>query len=123
LAAPASFATLTKVDAGRVMARILAQEAYFSLGMAALLTLLERGSSINASLFRRSSRLNLGAAFAFIAFVATVLGYFVLQPMWPAARAGTGAFSFEQLHLFSVSMFVVKLLCAMVLAFRAMRQV
>jgi hypothetical protein len=122
LAAPVSFATLAKADAGRVVSRILAQEAYFSLGVAALLALLERGASTNASLFRRSSRVNLGALFAVVAFFATILGYFLLQPLWSSARAGTGAFSFDQLHAFSVSMFGVKLVCALALALRAVRQ-
>jgi peptidoglycan/LPS O-acetylase OafA/YrhL len=42
LATPAPFATLEQADAGRVVARMLAQEAYTSLALGVLLLVLER---------------------------------------------------------------------------------
>jgi hypothetical protein len=49
----------------------------------------------------------------------TVAGYFALQPLMAAARAGQGALSFGQLHIISVGFFGAKLLCILALAWRA----
>ena len=49
----------------------------------------------------------------------TVAGYFALQPLLPAARAGQGVLSFGQLHFVSVAFFVAKLLLLMALTWRA----
>ena len=65
-----------------------------------------------ASLFSAGMVLALGAIFC------TVLGYFAIQPLLPAARAGQGAFSFAQLHLASTACFVVKVLLVLALAWR-----
>ena len=122
VATPAPFATLAVADAGRVVARIFVQEAYFSVAMALLLVLMERGVAIDASLFRRHSRLNAGTLLALAALMATLLGYFGLQPLLAGARAGEGAFSFDQLHAISLAFFTLKLACVLALTVRAVRQ-
>jgi hypothetical protein len=118
IAAPAPFATLSRADAGRVVARVFAQEAWLSLGVAALLLLLDRflkphpagglkrGPSIDEQLI-------LGSA------LCTALGYFGIQTLLPAARAGQGALSFGQLHLLSVALFALKSALVLVLTWRA----
>ena len=115
LAAPSAFATLTAADAGRLVNRLFAQEAYLSLAMAVVLLLLERrrqtaelGSSVPA--FSIGVLLLLGALFC------TVGGYFAVQPMMAAARAGQGTWSFGALHGVSAGLFVLKGLLVLVLA-------
>jgi hypothetical protein len=49
----------------------------------------------------------------------TVAGYFAIQPLMPAARAGQGTFSFGQLHAISSVLFGLKILLLGVLAWRA----
>jgi hypothetical protein len=49
----------------------------------------------------------------------TVAGYFALQPMMAAARAGEGPLSFGQLHAVSAAFYAVKLLLVLALAWRA----
>jgi len=51
--------------------------------------------------------------------ICTLLGFFAIQPMLPAARLGQGAFSFGQLHAASVGFYAVKLLLIATLAWRA----
>ena len=51
----------------------------------------------------------------------TALGYFMLQSMMPAARAGQGALSFAQLHLLSTAFYGLKTVLVLVLAWRALR--
>ncbi|MBL8288961.1 MAG: DUF4149 domain-containing protein [Rubrivivax sp.] len=129
IATPAPFATLAVADAGRVVARVLSQEAYASVAIGIVVLLLERRAARlaatavfsgqgtgrgngNASLFSTGMVLALGAIFC------TVLGYFAIQPLLPAARAGQGAFSFGQLHAASTACFVVKVLLVAALAWR-----
>ena len=119
VATPAPFALLTRVDAGRVVGRILAQEAWASLVIALLLLLIERRAAQRqseagaGSLFSTDMLLVLGTVFC------TVAGYFALQPLLLSARSGQGALSFAQLHGVSVAFFAVKLLLVAALAWRA----
>lgn len=107
LATPAPFATLAGADAGRVVGHIFQREAYLGLAMSLLLILLHRQ--------RRGLDLwlSLGTLFC------TVGGYFAIQPMMVAARAGQGAFSFGQLHAASFGLFGLKIVLVLVLAWRA----
>lgn len=113
IATPAPFATLARADAGRVVARILAQEAYMSLvvGLVLLLAARRRAAASAAagqgSVFSGDMLLVLGT------IACTVAGYFGVQPLLGAARAGQGAFSFAQLHAFSVACYLFK--CVLVL--------
>jgi hypothetical protein len=117
LATPAPFALLASHDAGRVVGRMLAQEAYTSLALGLVLLLLERAAE------RRSGGRPFGAGFglALGTLFCTVAGYFGVQPLMAAARAGQGAFGFGQLHAASAALFAVKLVLVVVLAWRAAR--
>ena len=122
LATPAPFALLAQADAGRVVARMLSQEAHVSLVLGAVLLLLERfatrqsASAGNGRQFTPAMLLTLGALFC------TVAGYFALQPLMAAAKAGQGLFSFGQLHALSAAFYLVKLALVLTLAWRAARQ-
>ncbi len=120
LATPAGFALLDRAAAGRLAARMLAQEAYTSLALGVLMVVLERvagrrGAAAGGSQFSGGLVLVLGALFC------TVAGYFALQPMMPAARAGQGPLSFGQLHAASSAFYGLKCLLVLVLAWRAAR--
>lgn len=123
LATPAPFAMLAQADAGRVVARMLAQEAYTALALGVVLLLLERlaakraaaGTEDDGPAMTVDLLLVLGALFC------TVAGYFALQPMMAAARAGQGSLSFGQLHAISAAFYVVKVLLVLTLAWRANR--
>ncbi|MCI1192778.1 DUF4149 domain-containing protein [Calidifontimicrobium sp. SYSU G02091] len=113
IATPAPFATLATADAGRVVARVLASEAYLSLAAAVVLFLLERRRARDgAPAMTAEVMLVLGA------LLCTVAGYFALQPMMAAARAGQGPWSFGTLHAVSTVFFGVKALLVLVLAWR-----
>jgi len=109
LAAPAAFASLAVADAGRVVAHVFVREAWLSLVLAALLLLLER-------LHGASGRVNGLLLWGTIA--CTLLGYFAIQPLMPAARAGQGVLSFGQLHLISTLFYGLKTVGVLVLAWR-----
>ncbi|MBC7735133.1 MAG: DUF4149 domain-containing protein [Bacteriovorax sp.] len=118
LAAPAAFAVLPSTDAGRVVGRMLAQEAYFSLAMACALFAIERTRSQRAadagtgSVFSANLVMLLGTLFC------TVAGHFALQPMLAAAHMGQGPWSFGALHAASGGLFALKGLLVLALAWR-----
>lgn len=118
IATPAPFATLATADAGRVVARIFAQEAPLSLVLAVLVVLLERRV---ASSSPGAPAMNAGVLLALGALFCTVAGYYGLQPMMAAARQGQGALSFGQLHAISFGLFGAKMLMVLALAVRALR--
>ncbi|HSI57471.1 MAG TPA: DUF4149 domain-containing protein [Ideonella sp.] len=117
IATPAPFATLAAHDAGRVVSRIFAQEAYLSVGLAVVVLLLERRAAAAAG----GSRMSTNMLLALGALFCTIAGYFALQPMMEAARAGQGALSFGQLHAISFGLFGAKMLIVLALAIRAVR--
>lgn len=121
IAAPAPFATLPPVDAGRVVARIFMQEAWLSLGAALLLLFMERRRARDAAEDGSGLVLNTEMLLLMGAVFCTVAGYFGIQPLLPAARAGQGAFSFGQLHAASAAFFALKAGLVLVLAWRATR--
>ncbi|HZT56556.1 MAG TPA: DUF4149 domain-containing protein [Burkholderiaceae bacterium] len=116
IAAPAAFAALAPTDAGRVAGRMFAIEAYLSLAVAVVLCVIERQRSRDAagtgSVFSADLMLLLGTLFC------TVAGYFAVQPMMEAARAGQGAVSLGTLHAISAGLFVLKGLLVLALAWR-----
>lgn len=118
IATPAPFATLATADAGRVVARIFAQEAPLSLVLAVLVVLLERRV---ASSRPGAPAMHAGVLLALGALFCTVAGYYGLQPMMAAARQGQGALSFGQLHAISFGLFGAKMLMVLALAVRALR--
>ncbi len=122
LATPAPFALLERADAGRVVARMLAQEAHASLALGIVLLLLERRAARHAAEVGHGSPFSAGVVLVLGAVFCTVAGYFGLQPMMAAARQGQGTLSFGQLHAISAAFFAVKLVLVAVLAWRAAAQ-
>ena len=120
LATPTAFALLDKATAGRVVARMLAQEAYTSLALGTALLVLERLVARRAALAGSGSQFTVGMVLALGALFCTVLGYFALQPLMEAARAGQGSWTFGQLHAASLAFFGLKGLLVLALAWRAL---
>jgi hypothetical protein len=120
LATPAAFALLERAEAGRLAGRMLAQEAYTSLALGVLLLVLERLAARRAVAAGSGSQFTPGMALALGALFCTVAGYFGLQPLLSAARAGQGSLSFGQLHAASAAFYGVKLLLVLGLAWRAL---
>ena len=119
LATPAPFALLPQVDAGRVAGRMLAQEAYASLVLGIVLLVLERLVARRESAAGQGSQFSTGMVLALGAVFCTVAGYFALQPMMAAARAGQGPLTFAQLHALSAVFYGVKVVLVAALAWRA----
>ena len=119
LATPAPFALLAKADAGRVVGRMLAQEAYASLALGVVMLVLARLAARHEAEAGRGSQFSAGMALALGTLFCTVAGYFVLQPVMDLARAGQGALSFGQLHLISTAFYAVKVVLVGLLAWRA----
>ncbi|WP_425260182.1 DUF4149 domain-containing protein [Rubrivivax sp. RP6-9] len=117
LATPAPFATLVQTDAGRVVARMLAQEAGSALFFGGVLLLLARVAARRGG----GPQFSVDMGLALGAIVCTVAGYYAVQPMMVAARAGQGALSFGQLHAVSAAFYLVKLGLVLALAWRASR--
>ncbi len=118
IAAPSAFATLLPPDAGRFVGRVLAQEAYLSLAVALLLLLIERQRSRGAAAAGAGSVFSVSILLLFGTLFCTVAGYFAVQPMMAAARAGQSTVSFAVLHAMSAGAFVLKGLLVMALAWR-----
>jgi len=118
IAAPAVFAQLERADAGRVVGRIFVQEAWLSLALGALLLVIERARAQRAAEAGTGSILSTEMLLVLGAVFCTVAGYFALQPMMPAARAGQGPLSFGQLHALSSAFYAVKVLLLLALAWR-----
>lgn len=110
LAAPAAFATLPGADAGRVVGWLFRREAWLSLLLAvALLAWRWPGPKPDRGT---------DAALLAAAALCTLLGYFMLQPLMAAARAGQGPLGFGALHALSTVFFGLKTLCVLYLAWR-----
>ena len=121
LAAPAAFALLAPADAGRVVARLLAQEAYASLALGVTLLGLERLAARQTASAGLASQFSAGMVLCLGALFCTVAGYFALQPLMAQARAGQGPLSFGQLHALSAAFFIVKTGLVLALVWRAAR--
>jgi hypothetical protein len=119
VATPSAFALFAQADAGRFAARVLAIEAHTSLALAVAVLGLERMAARRRVAQSRGSQFSLGMVLAGVALFCTVAGYFGLQPMMAAARAGQGSFSFGQLHGASAALYGLKTLAVLVLAWRA----
>ncbi|MEL4178896.1 DUF4149 domain-containing protein [Roseateles sp. PN1] len=114
VAAPSAFDALERAQAGLVVAKLFEKEAAISLAAAMLLMLMERrmardggGPALSANFF-----LPAGALFC------TVAGYYALQPMMAAAKAGQGTWSFMALHSVSLGFYGLKTLLVLALAWR-----
>jgi hypothetical protein len=118
LATPAPFALLAQADAGRVAGRMLAHEAAASLFLGIAMLVLERVAA-RRSVASGGGQFSVGMALALGALFCTIAGYYAVQPMMAAARAGQGGLSFGQLHAVSAAFFVVKTGLVLALAWRA----
>ena len=123
IAAPAVFATLVRADDGRALGQILGRifvvEAWASLLLAMLLLAIERGRARNTDGASEGSVLSAEMLLVLGTVFCTVAGYFAIQPLMPAARAGQGVFSFGQLLVISSAFFGLKFVLLVVLAWRA----
>ena len=119
VATPAPFALLERADAGRVVGRIFVQEAWLSLALALALLVMERARARAAAEAGGGSVLSTEMLLVLGTVFCTVAGYFGIQTLLPAARAGQGAFSFGQLHAVSTVFFGLKAGLVLALAWRA----
>jgi Domain of unknown function (DUF4149) len=118
IATPAAFSTLAAPDAGRFVGRVFLHEAYLSIAFALVLFVIERQRSRDAAAAGTGSVMSANIVMLFGTLFCTVAGYFAVQPMMEAARAGHGSLSFGALHAISSSFFLVKGLLVLVLAWR-----
>lgn len=116
IAAPAAFAALERAQAAAVVSRLFAAEAAVSLVVAMAVVLLERWRFRLEGLSPTVSRTVL---LALVALFCTVAGYYALQPMMDAARAGQGRLSFGQLHGISLAFYALKAGAVAALAWRS----
>ena len=113
-----AFALLESAEAGRLISRMLAIEAYSALGFGVALLVLERLAARRAVHAGQGSQFSLGMVLALAALFCTIAGYFALLPVMDAARAGQVALSFRQLHAISLGCFTLKVILVLVLAWR-----
>jgi len=118
IGAPAGFAAALPETAGRVAGRMFMQEAYLSLLFAVVMFLMLRRQARAAAAFGSGSVLSANLLLVFGALFCTVAGYFGLQPMLAAARAGQGTLSFGTLHGVSAGLYGLKAILVSVLAWR-----
>jgi hypothetical protein len=118
IGAPAGFAVTTVEVAGRTAGRMFAIEAHVSLAVAVLLLLLTRQAVPIEPDQPPAPALNTNLLLLLGTLFCTIVGYFVLQPMMVAARAGEGSLSFGALHGLSAGFFALKGLLVLVLAWR-----
>lgn len=118
IAAPIAFAALARADAGRFVNRVFMTEAYVSLAIAMLLFLVERRRTRDAAEAAVGSHVSANLMLLLGTLFCTVGGYFAIQPMLEAARAGEGRWSFGTLHAVSSMLFVLKGVLVIVLAWR-----
>jgi len=119
LAAPALFAVLERSQAGLAAGRMFTMEASLSMVLG-LALLLMQWQSKHPYLYRsasRQARINVGLII--LALLMTLLGHFLLHPFIQAAKAGQPTWlSFAQMHALASSMFAIKALAVMALAWR-----
>ena len=121
LATPAPFALLARADAGRVVSRMLAQEAYTALALGIVLLVLERLAARRSLAQGQGSQFSTEMVLVVGTLMCTVLGYFAVQPMMVAARGGAGPLGFGALHAISSVFFVIKVALVLALAWRHAR--
>ena len=118
IGAPAGFAVTTAEIAGRIAGHMFATEAYVSLAVAMALLLLTRKAIAVEAGEPAAPALNTNVLLVLGTLFCTITGYFVIQPMMAAARAGAGSLSFGTLHGISAAFFVLKGLLVFALAWR-----
>lgn len=116
--APVLFAGLERAEAGRLAGNLFRIEAHVALGLAAALFLIERRLASDRAKAGEGSLLSVNLLLVLGALFCTVLGYFALQPMMEAARAGQGRLGFGALHGISSALFALKGVLLLVLVWR-----
>jgi Domain of unknown function (DUF4149) len=116
--APLLFSTLERTQAGALAGQLFRIEAYAALGLGVVLLVIERRFAAQRPLVHAVSRLSSEILWVLGALFCTVLGFFALQPLMAAARAGQGSWSFGQLHALSSILFLLKGLCLLALVWR-----
>lgn len=117
--APTLFALLDRHEAGRIAGQLFRVEAHVALALSIALFLIERRLAALRVAQGCGSVLSVNLLLVLGALFCTVLGYFALQPMMEAARAGQGRFGFGALHGASSALFLLKGLLLTVLVWRA----
>jgi hypothetical protein len=116
VAAPTLFAMLERPLAGRLAGQMFRIEAHAALAFALLLFLVER---LRRRRIGQAAAPSVELLLLAGALFCTVLGYFGLQPMMAAAKAGEATrFSFGALHAASTAFFALKGLLLLVLVWR-----
>ena len=118
IAAPATFAALPVADAGRVVGGIFAREAAVSLALSAALFWVVRARARSAAAAGAGSVVDTNVLMVLGTLFCTLAGYYAVQPMMVAARAGQGPIGFGALHGVSLGFFALKGLLTMTLAWR-----
>lgn len=122
MAAPNAFATLERAQAGAYVGRLFSMDATLSLALGLLLAMMARRLQRDATPDGRAAPvMTAELLLPLLALFCTVAGYYALQPMMEAARAGQGALSFGALHGISMLFFAAKTLAVLVLAWRTAR--
>ena len=118
MATPVAFALMERSQAGQLAGQLFRTEARLALGLAMLLFVVERTWAARRAEQGQGSRLTVNLMLVLGCLFCTVLGYFALQPMMEAARAGQGRFSFGALHGASSAFFALKGLLLLVYLWR-----
>ncbi|MEY8688759.1 MAG: DUF4149 domain-containing protein [Leptothrix sp. (in: b-proteobacteria)] len=121
IAAPAAFAVLERPLAGQVAGACFRVEAQLALGFALALFLIHRRLAAQRAAAGRGSVVSAELLLVLGALFCTVFGYFALQPMMAAARAGQGSWSFGALHGASSALYLVKGVLLLALTWRSSR--
>lgn len=108
MAAPTAFAQLERSQAGQLAGHLFKLEAQLALVLSILLFIVERTWAARRAEQGQGSRLTVNLLLVLGCLFCTVLGYYALQPMMEAARAGQGRFSFGALHGISSGFFALK---------------
>ena len=116
VAAPLFFASLPRADAARLAAGLFSLDATIGLCLGAVLALVGLQLGRDRAERGTGSRFARELVLALAALLCVVVGYYALQPMLDAARAGQGALSFGALHGIASAFFFVRLASVAALA-------
>lgn len=119
VAAPSAFAVLERAQAGKLVGRVFELDAQIGLAAGLLLLMMERRLQRDAG--QPGKALTPELLLPLAALFCVVAGYYGLQPLLEAARAGQGSWSFGALHAVSSLLFGLKTLAVLLLAWRASR--